>query len=71
MTTMEKVRPKLINVMKAGQKVALASDSGTPLIADPGYKLVTACLENNIPVTVAPGASAPIVALTLSGLPKR
>ena len=64
-----KVRPKLINVMKAGQKVALASDAGTPLIADPGYKLVTACHENNIPVTAAPGASAPIVALTLSGLP--
>ena len=64
-----KVRPKLINVMKAGQQVALASDAGTPLISDPGYKLVTACLENNIPVTAAPGPTAPIVALTLSGLP--
>ena len=64
-----KVRPKLINVMKAGQKVALASDAGTPLISDPGYKLVTACLENDIPVTAAPGPTAPIVALTLSGLP--
>ena len=64
-----KVRPKLINVMKAGQQVALASDAGTPLISDPGYKLVTACLENDIPVTAAPGPTAPIVALTLSGLP--
>lgn len=64
-----KVRPKLINVMKAGQKVALASDAGTPLISDPGYKLVTACLENDIPITAAPGPTAPIVALTLSGLP--
>ena len=64
-----KVRPKLINVMKAGQQVALASDAGTPLISDPGYKLVTACLENDIPVTAAPGPAAPIVALTLSGLP--
>ena len=64
-----KMRPKLINVMKAGQQVALASDAGTPLISDPGYKLVTACLENNIPVTAAPGPTAPIVALTLSGLP--
>ena len=64
-----KMRPKLINVMKAGQKVALASDAGTPLISDPGYKLVTACLENDIPVTAAPGPTAPIVALTLSGLP--
>ena len=64
-----KVRPKLINVMKAGQQVALASDAGTPLISDPGYKLVTACLKNDIPVTAAPGPTAPIVALTLSGLP--
>ncbi len=64
-----KVRPKLINVMKAGQQVALASDAGTPLISDPGYKLVTACLENDIPVTAAPGPTAAIVALTLSGLP--
>ena len=64
-----KVRPKLIDVMKAGQQVALASDSGTPLISDPGYKLVTACLENDIPITAAPGPTAPIVALTLSGLP--
>ena len=64
-----KVRPKLINVMKAGRQVALASDAGTPLISDPGYKLVTACLENDIPVTAAPGPTAPIVALTLSGLP--
>ena len=64
-----KMRPKLINVLKAGQKVALASDAGTPLISDPGYKLVTACLENDIPITAAPGPTAPIVALTLSGLP--
>lgn len=64
-----RVRPKLINVMKAGQQVALASDAGTPLISDPGYKLVTACLENDIPITAAPGPTAPIVALTLSGLP--
>ena len=64
-----KVRPKLIDVMKAGQQVALASDAGTPLISDPGYKLVTACLENDIPITAAPGPTAPIVALTLSGLP--
>ena len=64
-----KVRPKLINIMKAGQQVALTSDAGTPLISDPGYKLVTACLENDIPITAAPGPTAPIVALTLSGLP--
>ena len=60
-----KQRPKLINAMRAGQQVALASDAGTPLISDPGYKLVTACLENDIPVTTAPGPTAPIVALSL------
>ena len=64
-----KVRPKLIDALKADKKVALVSDAGTPLISDPGYKLVTACLENNIPVTAAPGPTAPIMALTLSGLP--
>ena len=64
-----RLRPKLIKVMKAGQQVALTSDAGTPLISDPGYKLVKACLENDIPVTAAPGPTAPIVALTLSGLP--
>ena len=64
-----KLRPKLINVMKAGDKVALVSDAGTPLISDPGYKLVKECLENDIPVTAAPGPTAPVVALTLSGLP--
>lgn len=64
-----KMRPNLVSVMKAGQKVALVSDAGTPLISDPGYKLVNACLENDIPVTAAPGPTAPIVALTLSGLP--
>ena len=64
-----KVRPKLINVMKEGRQVALACDAGTPLISDPGYKLVKECLKNNIPVTAAPGPTAPIIALTLSGLP--
>ena len=64
-----KVRPKLIQRLEAGQSVALVSDAGTPLIADPGYQLVQACYDACIPVTSAPGACSPIVALTLSGLP--
>ena len=64
-----KVRPKLIDALKANKQVALVSDAGTPLISDPGYKLVRACHENGVPVTAVPGPTAPIMALTLSGLP--
>ena len=64
-----KVRPKLIDALKADKQVALVSDAGTPLISDPGYKLVRACHENGLSVTAAPGPTAPIMALTLSGLP--
>ncbi|OFX13750.1 MAG: 16S rRNA (cytidine(1402)-2'-O)-methyltransferase [Alphaproteobacteria bacterium RIFOXYD12_FULL_60_8] len=63
------VRPKLIERMKCGETVALVSDAGTPLISDPGYKLVTACREENVTVTTLPGASALLAALTLAGLP--
>lgn len=51
------------------QNLALISDAGTPLISDPGYKLVRECLAQNIAVDSLPGAVSPIVALTLSGLP--
>lgn len=51
------------------KRVALVSDAGMPLISDPGYKLVQFARENNIFVTCIPGASAPLMALTLSGLP--
>ena len=63
------MRPKLIDALLSGKTIALVSDAGTPLISDPGYKLVAACHEHDIPVTAAPGPSAPIMALTLSGLP--
>src|SRR5687767_3459985 len=49
--------------------VVLVSDAGTPLVSDPGYKLVREAREAGVPVTSLPGPSAPVVALTLSGLP--
>ena len=61
--------PKLIKKLQAGQDIALVSDAGTPLISDPGYKLVHACREQGLPVTVIPGANAVLSALQLSGLP--
>ncbi|HEX9569478.1 MAG TPA: 16S rRNA (cytidine(1402)-2'-O)-methyltransferase [Rhodospirillales bacterium] len=65
----ERARPMLIERLKSGETVALVSDAGTPLVSDPGYKLVRACLENGIPVTPIPGASAVLTALVASGLP--
>ena len=65
-----KVIPKIINLISSQNKTfALISDAGTPLISDPGYKLVNACIKNKISYTVIPGASAVISALVLSGLP--
>lgn len=65
-----RVIPKVIaSMLSQKETFALISDAGTPLISDPGYKLVKACIENQISFTVIPGASAVISALTLSGLP--
>lgn len=61
--------PKLIAALEAGQSVALISDAGTPLISDPGYRLVGEAQAKNIRVVPIPGASAPLAALTASGLP--
>ena len=55
--------------MMAGEAVALVSDAGTPLVSDPGYRLVRAAREAGIAVTSLPGPSAAIVGITLSGLP--
>lgn len=65
----ERARPMLIERLKSGETVALVSDAGTPLVSDPGYKLVRACLAENIPVTPIPGPSAVLTALVASGLP--
>ncbi|TIM76817.1 MAG: 16S rRNA (cytidine(1402)-2'-O)-methyltransferase [Mesorhizobium sp.] len=61
--------PKLIAALLAGQSVALISDAGTPLISDPGYRLVGEALYQGIRVVPIPGPSAPLAALTASGLP--
>jgi 16S rRNA (cytidine1402-2'-O)-methyltransferase len=65
----DQVRPKVIAALQAGKVVALISDAGTPLVSDPGYKLVRAAVEAEAKVHPIPGASAPLAALTLAGLP--
>ncbi len=59
----------LIELLKEGKDIALISDAGTPGVSDPGYPLIKLAKENNIPITVVPGASAVIAALSLSGAP--
>lgn len=61
--------PQIIERLKDGENLALVSDAGTPLISDPGYKLVRECLQQEIEVDSLPGPSSVITALTLSGLP--
>jgi 16S rRNA (cytidine1402-2'-O)-methyltransferase len=62
-------RPKILARLAQGQAVALVSDAGTPLISDPGYKLVRAAVEAGVTVTALPGASAVLGALSVAGLP--
>jgi 16S rRNA (cytidine1402-2'-O)-methyltransferase len=64
-----KERPRLLARIRAGFSVALISDAGTPLISDPGYKLVREALEAGLQVTSVPGPSAALAALTSAGLP--
>ena len=65
----DRVRPIVLEALHRGEKVALVSDAGTPLVSDPGFKLVRDALANNLPVTAVPGPSAALTALILSGLP--
>ena len=62
-------RPKLLARIEAGDAVALISDAGTPLVSDPGYKLVREALDAGLCVTSIPGPSAALAALTSAGLP--
>ena len=65
----EKVVPELIEALESGNLVALVSDAGTPLVSDPGYRLVRAAHNAGITVSPIPGPSAPVAALSASGLP--
>jgi 16S rRNA (cytidine1402-2'-O)-methyltransferase len=65
----EEVRPVILEALRRGARVALISDAGTPLVSDPGFRLVRATLGEHLPVTAAPGPSAALTALILSGLP--
>jgi 16S rRNA (cytidine1402-2'-O)-methyltransferase len=63
------VRERMVLRVREGQALALVSDAGTPLVSDPGYKLVQAAIEAGLPVTPIPGPSAALTALVVSGLP--
>ncbi|MGJ8602523.1 MAG: 16S rRNA (cytidine(1402)-2'-O)-methyltransferase [Marivita sp.] len=65
----DRARPRLMAALEAGHSVVYASEAGTPLISDPGFDLMRAALEAGLPCTTAPGATAAVAALTLSGLP--
>lgn len=65
----DRAGPKLMKALEAGQSVVYASEAGTPLISDPGFDLMRAALVAEVPYTAAPGATAAVTALTLSGLP--
>jgi 16S rRNA (cytidine1402-2'-O)-methyltransferase len=65
----QKRAAELVSRMRAGDVVALVSDAGMPLVSDPGYVLVRACVAAGLPVEVLPGPSAAITALVASGLP--
>lgn len=65
----DEMRPRLLKRLKAGERIALISDAGMPMISDPGYKLAKEAAEEGIYVTCLPGATASLTALVLSGLP--
>lgn len=62
------MRPKILQKLQENASIALLSDAGTPLISDPGYKIIAQCQQNHLPYTSLPGPCAIINALVLSGL---
>jgi len=62
-------RPKILARLQRGEAVVLVSDAGTPLVSDPGYKLVRAAAAGGMPVVAVPGASAVLAGLAVGGLP--
>lgn len=65
----EEMRPKVLGLLKEGKALALVSDAGTPLVSDPGFRLVEAAVAAGYPVSAVPGASAVLAALVMAGLP--
>jgi 16S rRNA (cytidine1402-2'-O)-methyltransferase len=63
------MRPRILARLERGERVVLVSDAGTPLVSDPGYKLVREVIAAGVPIVALPGPSAVLTALTLSGLP--
>ena len=61
--------PGLLDQLREGRRVALVSDAGTPVMSDPGFRLVRAVIAAGLPVTAVPGPNAAVTALVLSGLP--
>lgn len=65
----ERVSREVVERIEEGKDIALVSDAGTPLVADPGYRLVSACAERGLEVVAVPGPSAVVAALSIAGLP--
>ena len=65
----ERTVTRFISRLKEGQSIALISDAGMPGISDPGFRLITAALDEDVPLTVLPGATAAVTALVASGFP--
>jgi len=68
-TNEETVVPELMKRLESGESIAIVSDAGTPLISDPGYKILHAAIAHEVEIEVIPGVSAFLTALTGSGLP--
>lgn len=65
----ERAAHQLLSILLGAKDVALVTNAGTPLISDPGFRIVRLCIENEIPIVSIPGASAILAGLVISGLP--